>query len=722
MNPNQERDRQKVNYKVGNSPSIPPSFQDRNRELYFYIRKFGWDLLGTLLLLVSILSILGSFGFSQGTLLNLWMRLLQHSFGWGAYILIGSILYMGIACFLYRLGKKTGLTLGRILSLEAAYFCLLAILSASGGIDLRRAEAGLDGGTIGWGMANLFGVNTPPFISGFLFLLLFLFFVLIGFSWMKRIYHTLLQWADSAKTSTTEIRTEVRLQQPTLPKETTAVIFDQKSDYVRDDRLPPLNLLMSEHYSAPDDKVIRSNAFRIEKTLEEFGVPARVIGYRAGPTVTQYAVEPGFVEKRSSDGTIERQKVRVAQIKALQRDLTLALSATRLRIETPVPGRSYVGVEVPNSSSEMVRLRPILESKEFQKLGSKLALGFGKNVSGEPVVADLAKMPHLLIAGTTNSGKSVCITAITTCLVMNNTPSDLKLILLDPKMVELVRFNGLPHMMGKVEFEVERMLAVLRWALTEMDARYKMLEMVHAKDIYDYNAKMIRKKQPTLPNIVIIIDELAELMMAAPDQTERSLIRLAQMARATGIHLVVATQRPSTDVVTGLIKANFPARISFLVASSVDSRVVLDTNGAEDLLGRGDMLLLDPSKGSLQRAQGVLVTDQEVDKVLNHWMRMSKKEEVEVPWEAMVEARVSGSDIDESDSMIDQAAAVVQAAGKASVSLLQRRLRIGFPRAARLIDELEEMGIIGPSQGSGKDREVLIGRNDEDIDEEDIDY
>jgi S-DNA-T family DNA segregation ATPase FtsK/SpoIIIE len=720
MNLNQGTDSKRPHDKVGKNQVLTPSLQDRNREFYQYVKKFGWDLLGTLLLLIGVLSIFGSFGVSHGSLLNLWVKLLRHSFGWGTYLLIISILYGGVACFLYRMGKKTGLTLGRILSLEAAFFCLLAILSAVGGIDLGRAEAGLDGGTIGWGMANLFGVSTPPLLAGILFLLLFLLFVIIGFGWLKPIYHALLEWADSANAPETGTNANVKTASQPEEREMAGDAIEATQVRSRDDRLPPLNLLMSEHNSVPDEKLIRSNAFRIEKTLEEFGVPARVIGYRAGPTVTQYAVEPGFVEKRSSDGTVDRQKVRVAQIKALQRDLTLALSATRLRIETPVPGRSYVGIEVPNSASEMVRLRPILEAREFQKLSSKLALGFGKNVSGEPVVADLARMPHLLIAGTTNSGKSVCITAITTCLVMNNTPSELKLVLLDPKMVELVRFNGLPHLLGKVEFEVERMLAVLRWAQVEMDARYKMLETVHARDIFDYNAKMVRKKQPTLPNIVIMIDELAELMMAAPDQTERSLIRLAQMARATGIHLVVATQRPSTDVVTGLIKANFPARISFLVASSVDSRVVLDMNGAEDLLGRGDMLLLDPSKGSLQRAQGVLVTDQELDKVLNHWVRMSKKDEGEVPWEHMVEARVSGGGIDESDALVDQATAVVQAAGKASVSLLQRRLRIGFPRAARLIDELEEMGIIGPSVGSGKDREVLIGRDDRD--DEDVDY
>jgi DNA segregation ATPase FtsK/SpoIIIE, S-DNA-T family len=722
MNDNPRSQQNDSQNKAGKNNTLQPNWQDRRREFYFSVRKFGWDLLGTFLLLIAILTIFGSFGFSHGSILNLWVNLLRHSFGWGIYPLIVSVVYMGIACFLHRAGKNSGLTFGRLLALEAAYFSLLAILSAIGGIDLGRAESGLDGGSIGWGLANLFGVNGSPFFVGLFYFMFFVLFSLIGFGLVKPLYHTLLKWADSIDEPVQPEQIETRAEQhrkARMEREQEEPAAVQQTTW-RDDRLPPLNILMSEINSVPDEKLIKLNALKIERTLAEFGVPARVIGYRTGPTITQYAVEPGFVEKPGQNGEVSRQKVRVAQISALQRDLTLALSATRLRIEAPVPGRSYVGIEVPNASSEQVRLRPILESNDFKHLGSNLALGLGKNVSGEPVVADLAKMPHLLIAGTTNSGKSVCITAIATCLVMNNTPADLKLVLLDPKMVELVRFNGLPHLLGKVEFDINRMQAVLRWAQVEMDARYRLLETVHARDIFDYNAKMLRKKQPRLPNIVIMIDELAELMMAAPDQTERSLIRLAQMARATGIHLVVATQRPSTDVVTGLIKANFPARISFMVASSIDSRVVLDTTGAENLLGRGDMLLLDPIKGKLQRAQGTMITDQEIDKVIYYWQRMSQKEQQEVPWETMVEADNSINDSgDGSDVMINQAKAVVQAAGKASVSLLQRRLRVGFPRAARLIDELEDMGIIGPSQGSGKDREVFgEGHFEKDVDEE----
>jgi S-DNA-T family DNA segregation ATPase FtsK/SpoIIIE len=409
-----------------------------------------------------------------------------------------------------------------------------------------------------------------------------------------------------------------------------------------------------------------------------------------------------------------RQKVRVAQISALSRDLALALAAERLRIEAPVPGHSYVGVEVPNSSTTLVRLRPILESPEFLKLQSPLAIALGRDVSGQPVVADLARMPHLLVAGTTGSGKSVCLASIITCLVVNNSPATLRLVVLDPKMVELARFSGLPHILGKVETEIERMLAVLRWTLVEMEQRYRLFEASAARDLTAYNRKAERRGMMPLPRIVVLIDELADLMMSAPDQTEHSLVRLAQMARATGIHLVIATQRPSTDVVTGLIKANFPARIAFSVASSIDSRVILDVNGAESLLGRGDMLFLNPEAGTPLRAQGVLLQDQEIERVIAFWQeRLTDQVEQTAPWEDLV------NQDDDGDDLIEKAIELVRRTQRASASLLQRRLRIGFPRAARLLDELEERGIVGPAQGGGKDREVLIDPLEDDSAEDD---
>jgi DNA segregation ATPase FtsK/SpoIIIE, S-DNA-T family len=475
--------------------------------------------------------------------------------------------------------------------------------------------------------------------------------------------------------------------------------------FARSPGLPPLSLLLSEQYARPEESYIQETANKIEHTLGEFGIPASVKGYRVGPTITQFAVEPGFTDKTGPDGEPVRQKVRVSQISALQRDLALALSAERLRIEAPVPGRSYVGIEVPNQLNTMVRLRPLLECDAFYSLNSPLAVALGKDVSGQPLVADLARMPHLLIAGTTGSGKSVCIEAIVTCLVMNNQPDNLRVALLDPKMVELVRFNGLPHLFGNVETNVERMLGVLRWALMEMDHRYKLLENAHSRDIISYNRKMEKRGQPTLPRIALVIDELADLMMTAPDQTEHSLIRLAQMARATGIHLVVATQRPSTDVVTGLIKANFPARLAFSVASSIDSRVILDVGGAESLLGKGDMLFLNPEVGTPLRAQGVIISDQEIEAVAAFWKQKtagSPASSEAAPWEELL---ANGDE--DSDDLVEQAVKIVRATQRASTSLLQRRLRVGYPRAARLMDQLEELGVVGPSQGGGREREVL---------------
>ncbi|MHC1741335.1 MAG: DNA translocase FtsK [Anaerolineaceae bacterium] len=700
-----------------NHIKLKPTWQDKLIAFFRQMRRFGWDLLGTFLLLIVILSLLGLLGISHGLLLNPLTTLLKQSMGWGSYLFLLTLGYLGVACFLFSAGKKTGFRFVRLVAIECAFFNFLGMLTIFGGVALDRAEKGLDGGRIGWGLANIFWPAIPLFLVGFLFTILTIGFLLIGFGWVRPIYHWLLAWSESTSVKkpipATEPKREMKIStQENVPD---PLQSSPSRPISRDDSLPPLNLLLQDYNNVPDEKQIRANAKTIERTLSEFGIPVRVIGFRVGPTVTQYALEPGFIEKPGPDGQPMRQKVRVSQISALTRDLTLALRASRLRIETPVPGRSYVGIEVPNTNSEIVRLRSILESSEFKKLSSPLSLAIGRNVSGEPVVADLAKMPHLLIAGTTNSGKSVCITAITACLVMNNKPSDLKLVMLDPKMVELVRYNGMPHLLGKVETELERMLAVLRWALVEMDSRYRILETAHSRDLGDYNQKMLRKKQPTLPHIVILIDELADLMMSASDQTERCLIRLAQMARATGIHLVVATQRPSTDVVTGLIKANFPARISFLVASSVDSRVILDSNGAESLLGKGDLLLVDPQKSAMQRAQGVMVSDQEIEKVLNHWQKMSQSEPEVAPWEVMIEE--SSSD-EVSDDLIEQAIAVVKTAGKASNSLLMRRLRVGYPRAARLLDELEEQGIIGPAVGSGKDRELLVSNDDQEFEDE----
>ncbi len=482
--------------------------------------------------------------------------------------------------------------------------------------------------------------------------------------------------------------------------------------------LPPYDLLEDNDLNRPTDEEINENARIIEETLREFDVHVEVIDVKIGPVVTQYAVQP-FTEIVAENGERVLQRVRVGRIAALERDLALALSADRLRIQAPVPGFSFVGVEVPNKQPSIVSLRGVMESASFYRHRSPLALPLGRDVSGESFIADLATMPHLLIAGTTGSGKSVALTAMATALVMNNTPDRLKLAMLDPKMVELTRFDGLPHLLGPVEYDQERVLGVLRWATREMDRRYKLLEVQAARNLESYNRALGRRRRDEhLPYIVIMFDEIGDLMLSRPEETEKTLTRLAQMARAVGIHLIVATQRPSVDVITGLIKANFPARISFAVASGIDSRVILDTVGAEALVGRGDMLYQASDAAGPQRIQGCLVTDEEVQRVVDHWSRWME-EEVEsgrrdmrtiAPWERGMTRREI---LSETDPMLEDAIKLVVEAGEASASLIQRRLGVGYPRASRLMDLMQELGIVGAPTSGGRTREVLYGPEDD---------
>lgn len=466
---------------------------------------------------------------------------------------------------------------------------------------------------------------------------------------------------------------------------------------------------------------IRQKVQIIEKTLHEFGVPAAVVEVNQGPTVTQFGVEPGYVERRSG-GKVKRTKVKVSKISNLADDLALALAAAPIRIEAPVPGRSVVGIEVPNSDIHLVALRGVMESEVFQKSKGALKMALGQDVSGQPAVANLTQLPHLLIAGATGSGKSVCINAILACLLIQHTPEDLQLLLIDPKRVELSNFSHIPHLVAPVVVDLERVVGVLQWATREMDRRYKLFAEAGARNISAYNQQAIEAGKPKLPYLLLVIDELADLMMAAPDEVERLICRLAQMARATGIHLIIATQRPSVDVVTGLIKANFPARISFAVTSQVDSRVILDTVGAERLLGRGDMLWMAPDASKLQRLQGCFVSDRELDRLVRYWKGMGPPPErpsaFDAPGGAVQAAFWPGetdSDADDdADPLWEDALDVVLGHDSASVSLLQRKLRIGYSRAARLLDIMEERGIVGPARGN-QPRPVLHGQrgNDE---------
>jgi hypothetical protein len=482
----------------------------------------------------------------------------------------------------------------------------------------------------------------------------------------------------------------------------------------RAEDLPPLDLLSALELNKPTEEEINTNARIIKNTLLEFDVETEVIDVKVGPTVTQYAVSP-YTEQVTDEGETVLNRVRVSQIANLSGDLALALSARRLRIQAPVPGHSYVGVEVPNRQPSTVALRPVLESENFYRYrNAPLALPLGRDVSGEAFIADLATMPHLLIAGTTGSGKSIMLAAMTTAFVMNNLPDRVKLVLLDPKMVELRRFNGLPHLLGPVESDLDRIIGVLRWVTREMDRRYKLLEKEAARNIDTFNRALgRRRKAEQLPYIVVVVDEIGDLMMQRPDETERVLTRLAQMARAVGIHLMVATQRPSVDVITGLIKANFPARVSFAVASGIDSRVILDGTGAETLMGRGDMLFLAPDASGPQRVQGCYISDEEVNAVVNYWRKWHEAQ-VEVgrmepqgvaPWERGMTRREV---LAETDPMLEDAIALVIAEGEASASLIQRRLGLGYPRAARIVDLMHELGIVGAPRPGGRTREVLV--------------
>jgi len=692
------------------------------------------DIGAVLLGASALLTILGLSGLTYGRLIGPWSMLLWKWLGWGAWVVP---LTFGMGAYWLaraRLGLPLGVRWMQLIAMEFFVIGLLGLLAMADGLDLTRAEAGYGGGILGWALATLLEELIAPFGAVLvLAVLTMLAGLYAGQGILRKLLAMQTAWRkDASKVKAQPIAADRSAAAPAqgtsrpkrgrLPREfrknfeLPEVPSEKASKPTkRDDRLPSIDLLDKDSYSRVSVKEINRAAGLIEKTLAEFGLPVRVVDFRSGPSITQFAVEPGYIEHQSSDGSIRRQKVRVSQIAGLANDLALALSAPRVRIEAPVPGQAYVGVEVPNRRSSLVRLRPILEAHAFQQIGSQLAVALGRDVAGAAVAADLAAMPHLLIAGTTGSGKSVCITALTSCLVFNNHPDDLKLVMIDPKMVELVRFNGLPHLMGKVETELERIVGVLRWCTQEMDRRYKLLEEAKARDIDSYNRQAGRRKSMMpIPRMVILIDEMADLMMMAPDETERTLVRLAQMARATGMHLVMATQRPSTDVVTGLIKANFPARISFAVPSSVDSRVILDSQGAETLMGKGDMLFLAPEAASPMRLQGVFVSDKEVEHLVKYWQHMSLGERAAgsaaPPWEEVLARKAA---LDEHDGEIERAIAVVRKEGTASASMLQRRLRIGYPRAARLMDELEDLGVIGRAQSGGRTREVLVEGDDD---------
>ena len=693
------------------------------------------QILALLVVALGLITLLALFRVTTGRWANAWIDLLRYWLGWGVYPAATAILLTGLLWLQHCLDRPVKWRWRPFVGAELAFFSLLALThTLAGRADpWALVEDGWGGGLVGWAVS----VMLSTYLGWLVTVLILLAFLVLGlgltFDWtfadakcivggMRRLPTPAAQVEQPhpkhapsrvAPLPQARLAGEPRRAAPApAPVEVETRVAPASPAPARRRRrkftLPALNLLNEAQGPALTNGEIREKSRIIEKTLGQFGLPVEVAEVRMGPTVTQFGVRPGFVDR--SGGRGPRKKVRVSQISTLANDLALALAASRLRVEAPVPGRSIVGIEVPNSKIQLVGVREVMESQEFRKINSPLAFALGRDVAGEPIVANLSTMPHLLIAGTTGSGKSVCIKAITTCLIYNNEPDELRLVMIDPKMVELVRFNGLPHLYGRVEVDLERVVRVLRWVAWEMDDRYKRFSAATARNLDDYNLMMKQQGQPLIPRIVVLVDELADLMMLAPDEVERTLCRIAQMARATGIHLIVATQRPSVDVVTGLIKANFPARISFATVSQTDSRVILDMPGAETLLGRGDMLYVASDAGYPVRVQGCFVSEEELERVVEFWREQAGPVEEEAPWERMMRPGERGpveDDVD--DDLLQRAITLVQQTGTASASLLQRKLRIGHPRAARLMQEMEDLGIVGPAEAAGRTRRVTGG-------------
>lgn len=540
------------------------------------------------------------------------------------------------------------------------------------------------------------------------------------------------------QTATTGI--QLPLQPTTVTDEETEPAFEGATPtpiVAASRELPALDLLdetVEVTFTEADNE---RRAKLIEDALESYGVEAKVVQINPGPSVTQFGIEPGWARKykrvveRDQQGKVRidkngnpvehaeevsKTRVKVERITALANNLALALATPNIRIEAPVPGKPVVGIEVPNTTTSLVQLRGVIESTTFQRLRarSKLALTLGNGAAGEPIAADLSRMPHLLIAGTTGSGKTVCINSIITCLLMNNQPHDMRLLLIDPKRVELTSFNGIPHLIAPVVVEVDKAIEALRRVIREMDNRFSKFAAVGVRNIEGYNRSPLVTEY--MPYLVVIVDELADLMMSAAEVVEPAICRLAQLSRATGIHLILATQRPSVDVVTGLIKANFPTRISFAVASAVDSRTIIDIGGAEKLLGQGDMLYVPPDATKPKRLRGCFVSDQEIDRVVNFWKQRhdiypSYLEDAVAKAFASLEAE----EIRAKDPLLATARRLAKEHSHLSTSLLQRRLHIGYPRAARIMDSLEEEGMVIRGEVDGA-RE-MIGADEVEDDE-----
>ncbi len=656
----------------------------------------GFSLIG-----LGLIFLLFSLGFA-GSLGVIVYSAFQMIIGFGTVLVPLVLLYLGLNFIKPDKFETKPTTLIGILLFILSFSSFVALFFLDKTIE--EISSGIGGGYLGFGVAFLTNQLFGFWASLIIFTGLLLVSFLMAFNTTtEKIKEKIAEFKKDRERESNvvihepeDFKPEVK---PFLGFKTKEVVTDKpEADFTsshlvtsvdKNWQLPPTNLL-SEATTRAESGNIKENRKIIEQTLANFGIQVEMLDVNVGPTVTQYTLKP-------------EAGVKLNKITNLSSDLALALAAHPVRIEAPIPGKALVGIEVPNKTVSIVRLRALLESKEFSNRKSNLTLVLGRDVSGTPFYANLDKMPHLLIAGATGSGKSVCINDIILSLLYQNSPRDLKMVLVDPKKVELSVYNGVPHLLTEVVTEIDKTVNALKWAVTEMESRYSLFQSKSSRDIKSYNETNKDKK---LPYIVIVIDELADLMVTSKNEVETTIVRLAQLARATGIHLVVATQRPSVNVITGLIKANISTRIAFQVASQVDSRTILDQAGAEKLVGNGDMLYQSAEVSKSKRVQGAFTTEDEAVKVVEF---LKEQESANYNEEITEQKHQTGSfsSASSEDEMFAQAVEEVIRAGKASASLLQRRLRLGYARASRLIDIMEEQGIIGPQDGA-RPREVYI--------------
>ncbi len=728
------------------------------------------DIIGILLALPGLLTLLSMLSQNQSALTYKWVSLLRQTAGWGAFLLPVFLMSFGAWLLFRHIERFPQISVERVFGFMLLVVTILGWISffSPGYFEpaLKGQGGGYVGGSVEWLLVKL--VDRPGAVI-----------ILLTMTLLGLIFALDISVTDLLRGNLQPAGRESFVQNGRQPKQEEADFITEKPVSEGSDLLPALQplppvsqpakesgvfrskrpetdmkperekkssekrpasgLAVDQDYALPASTVwklpelkeilapaapqnqtanVDSDRGRlIEETLRSFGAPGRIVEIHRGPAITQFGVEPEFIENRAG-----KTRVRVARIAALADDLALALAAPSIRIQAPVPGCNYVGIEVPNVEPARVSVRDIIESDSFNRLHSPMRFALGKDVAGRAVASDLASLPHLLIAGTTGSGKSVCVNAILTSLLLFNTPETLRMILVDPKRVELAGYNGLPHLLMPVVVDSKNVLGALQWVLREMESRLHRFAEDGARHIQDYNA---RHPEAILPFLLVVIDELSDLMMLAPADTERSITRLAQVARASGIHLIIATQRPDVNVVTGLIKANLPSRIAFSVASNTDSRVILDQPGAEKLLGRGDMLYQASGSPAPVRLQGAYVSDGEIQNLVDYWVAETERVRLIQPGQLAIKTSHLAEELpsqellaqkplfDEaepekgSDPLLGDAIDLVRREGRVSISMLQRRMKVGYLRAAKLIDAMEERKIISSSQSTRQEREVL---------------